>query len=184
MSNELVIARRYSAALDACLKSEKDVDKAISEIEEFRQVLQGSEELGSILFSPFRNPTEKIGVLSAVLKKMKLSSKVTNFLLVLQKNGRLDLFETVLQELVYESDERLGRDKAQVVSASELEDAERKKLKAGMEKMIGKKLELDFQTDAELLGGFVVQTKNKIFDYSVKGQLERLEDLVHKMRVW
>ncbi|MBT3784669.1 ATP synthase F1 subunit delta [bacterium] len=184
MGNEMVIARRYSSALDSCLQSEKEVDQAVAEINEFQELLNESEDLRSVLSSPFQQLTAKIGVLGAVVKKMKLSKSVGNFLKILLKNQRLDLLNSILTDFVRITDSRFGRGEARVYLAADLQESDQKKLKKGIEKMVGKKLELSFENDTTLLGGFVIQTENKIFDYSVKGQLERLEDLVEKMRIW
>jgi len=184
MGNDLVIAKRYSTALNSCLKGVKEVDLTLSELTDFEELLSQSEELRFVLSNPFQSSTEKLNVIGAVAKKMKLTKHTGNFLKVLARNDRLGLLAEIKREFIRETDERLGRGKAKVYSAAEFSDSEQKKLQKSIEKMIGKKLELSYELDADLLGGFLIETENKIFDYSVKGQLERLEDLVSKMRVW
>ena len=114
---------------------------------------------------------------------MKISKIGINFCKVLLDAERFELLPKILKEFVRISDEHVKRGKALVRSAKVLGDVERSDLQKRLQKQLDLKLEISWAEEPHLLGGFVVETGNKVFDYSVQGQLERLEDKILKMRV-
>lgn len=181
--SELVVAQRYSRALLACIENDKDVDGVLSEIKDAYGIFKSSEELISVLSNPFVRGKEKIELMRGLAKKMKLSSTVTNFFLVLTKNDRILNLDTIMSEIQVQCCQRLKREDAHVYSAQDMEAGDRKELKKNLEKMLNLELNLQFDVDESLLGGFLVQTRNHIYDYSVKGQLSRLSDRVARIKV-
>ncbi len=77
-----------------------------------------------------------------------------------------------------ELDSRLGFAEAQITSARELADAEKRTLEGQIEKVTGKKVRARYEQDASLLGGALVRVGSTIYDGSVKGQLERIRDAI------
>jgi len=90
------------------------------------------------------------------------------------ERGRADhLLEIVAayQTLV---DTELGRARAQVRTAVALTDGEKRQLSGKLEHALGKRIILEEQVDATLLGGFIAQVGSLIFDGSLDGQLARM----------
>ena len=92
------------------------------------------------------------------------------------RSRRLPLFSEILKQLEQELNDRQGFAEAQVSSARQLSDPEKQMLEAEITKMTGKKIRARYQQDATLLGGAVVQVGSTIYDGSVKGQLERIQE--------
>ena len=76
--------------------------------------------------------------------------------------------------------DRQGFAEAQVTSARQLSDPEKQMLEAEITKMTGRKVKAKYDQDATLLGGAVVQVGSTIYDGSVKGQLERIQEQLVK----
>jgi F-type H+-transporting ATPase subunit delta len=72
----------------------------------------------------------------------------------------------------------MGFAEANITSARELDDAEKRSLEAQIEKVTGKKVRAQFGLDAALLGGAVVRVGSTIYDGSVKGQLEKIREAI------
>jgi F-type H+-transporting ATPase subunit delta len=71
-------------------------------------------------------------------------------------------------------DEHLGFVRADVSSAKPLNDGQKGALEAQLSRMAGKKAKLKFETDPALVAGVVARIGSKVYDGSVRGQLERL----------
>ena len=84
----------------------------------------------------------------------------------------------IIEQLEKELDARLGFAEAQISSARELGDAEKRALESQMEKTTGKKVRARYALDSSLLGGAVVRVGSTIYDGSVKGQLERIREAI------
>ena len=72
-------------------------------------------------------------------------------------------------------DERNGVTSANVISARELSEEEKAELKANLQKMTGKEVNLEFSIDENVIGGAVTRVGSVVYDGSVKTQLESLK---------
>ena len=77
-----------------------------------------------------------------------------------------------------ELDARMGFAEAQISSARELGDAEKRNLEAQIARVTGMKVRAQYGLDQSLLGGAVVRIGSTIYDGSVKGQLERIKEAI------
>jgi F-type H+-transporting ATPase subunit delta len=75
-------------------------------------------------------------------------------------------------------DARAGIEKAVVVTAIRLSEAEQKKLVATLERSSGKKLRAGFEVDPTIMGGVVVRIGDHQVDGSVRTRLALLRDRV------
>jgi len=70
--------------------------------------------------------------------------------------------------------------RACVTSAVRLTKAQADSVKEGLEKQTGKKIDLQTKVDSKLLGGMKAEVGGKVFDGSIKTQLQRIEDTLKK----
>ena len=77
-------------------------------------------------------------------------------------------------------DEKSGIVAGKLVTAVALSDARKVELKDRLEKQTGKKLVLDFGTDAEILGGIVLQIGDSVLDASLRAQLNILKETIKR----
>ena len=103
---------------------------------------------------------------------------VRNLVAILIDHRRMHFLESITRQLEKELDARLGFAEAQITSARELGDPEKRELEAQIERVTGKKVRARFALDASLLGGAVVRVGSTIYDGSVKGQLEKIREAI------
>ena len=77
-------------------------------------------------------------------------------------------------------DEKNGVVSGKLVTAVSLSDARKVELKQRLEQQTGKKLELSFATDAEILGGVVLQIGDSVLDASLRAQLNILKETIKR----
>ena len=70
--------------------------------------------------------------------------------------------------------EAYGIAEAQVVSASELDEAQQAALKAKLEELSGKQVVLHLNVDASLIGGLRVDLEGRRYDNSIRTRLDRM----------
>ena len=71
-------------------------------------------------------------------------------------------------------DENLGRTRARVETAVELDESERRRLVDAIATLEGATVVADFEANRDLLGGFKLQVGSRVFDGSLAGELARL----------
>jgi F-type H+-transporting ATPase subunit delta len=135
-------------------------------------------ELRRVWENPAVPAEQKRKLLDAIVQREGIDKPVRNLIAVLIDHRRLPFLPRIVDQLEKELDARLGFADAQISSARELGDTEKRALEAQISKTTGKKVRANYGLDPSLLGGAVVRIGSTIYDGSVKGQLERIKEAI------
>ncbi len=174
--SEETIARRYSIALADIVLKTGETETIKAELADWNQIYASSSDLRNVFSNPAIAHANKVNLLEGLLAKTKPTRTTSNFLRVLLKNGRLgeigrinDRFDSVLQE-------RSGVVAAEITSAHELSAGDRAEFQTNLEKMTGKKVNINFAINKDIIGGVVTRIGSTVYDGSVKTKLETLKE--------
>ena len=137
-----------------------------------------SSELRRVWENPAVPADQKRKLLDVIVERAGIERPVRNLVAVLIDHRRLPLLTRIVEQLEKELDARLGFAQAQISSARELGDAEKRTLESQIAKTTGKKVRASYGLDQSLLGGAVVRIGSTIYDGSVKGQLEKIKEAI------
>jgi len=169
------VARRYATALaDVVLKS-GETETVKSELKTWEDLIRSNASLQSALSNPSIAHLSKEKVLEGLLAKTKPTKTTANFLRVLLRNSRLTELSAINEKFASVLDERGGIVAAEVTSARPLSDAEKAEFQTNLSKMTGKKVNLNFNINENIIGGVVTRVGSTVYDGSVKTQLETLK---------
>jgi F-type H+-transporting ATPase subunit delta len=172
-----VVTSRYARAfVDVVIDGHLDANRVLQELDAVSAIARESEQLRKVWESPAIPAEQKRRLLDAIVAKQGISRPVRNFIAVLIDHRRIIMLDQVLKDFQHELDNRLGFAEAEISSARELSDSERRALEGQVEKLTGKKVRARYSRDASLLGGAVVRLGSTIYDGSVAGQLERIRE--------
>jgi len=172
------VATRYAHALaDVVTGSASPLrpENALAELRAFEAVLRGSAELQNALTTPAVPAGRKRAVVARIAGLLSLSQVTRNFLFVLVDKRRIGDLANILQSLEVVLDERLGFARAEVMAARELSAEQRAALSAELERISGKRIRARFGVDAALVGGVVARIGSTVYDGSLRGQLDSLQ---------
>jgi len=173
------IAGTYARAFaDVVLGERLDAKRAIGGVRRVSGLLAESPNLRRVWENPAVPVEQKRHLLDAIVQREGIEKPVRNLVAVLIDHRRVQYLEQIAQQLEKELDARLGFAEAEVSSARELGDTEKRSLEGKIEKVTGKKVRARFGLDATLLGGVMVRVGSTIYDGSVKGQLERIREAI------
>jgi F-type H+-transporting ATPase subunit delta len=170
------VAERYAAALADVAVERKNSETIKRNLAAFVEAFSSIADLRNALESPALNAEVKRKVIAEVAGKMGLDVAVRNFIYLVVDHRRTEILPEIEQAFLSELNERLGIVDAEVTSAHELNDDEKRQLSTVLEQRTGKKVEARFQIDGALLGGAVVRLGSTIYDGSVRDQLKRLRE--------
>jgi F-type H+-transporting ATPase subunit delta len=170
------VAERYAAALADVAVERKNSETIKRNLAAFVEAFSSIADLRNALESPALNAEVKRKVIAEVAGKMGLDVAVRNFIYLVVDHRRTEVLPEIEQAFLSELNERLGIVDAEVTSAHELNDDEKRQLNTVLEQRTGKKVEARFQIDGALLGGAVVRLGSTIYDGSVRDQLKRLRE--------
>jgi F-type H+-transporting ATPase subunit delta len=170
------VARRYATALADVVMNSDQIETVRGELKDWEKLIGENVDLRTALNNPAISHANKEKVLESLLERTHPSRTTSNFLRILLRNGRLTELGEINDRFAAELEERSGVVSAEVVSARELPDGERVALSSNLEKLTGKKVNINFNIDSELIGGVVTRIGSTVYDGSVKTQLENLRE--------
>ena len=173
-----ILIKRYTQGLINTIKNSKEFDLLHKNLEAFERLLAGHKKLGTLLKSSFLSQVKKRDITEEILKKLSLEEKACRFLILLVENNRLILLPDILKLLPLLWNERQGISSIEVSSVVPLSDSQKKKLKEKLEKMEKRPVSLEYKINLGLIGGLSIKNKNIIYDVSIKGSLDRLEEFI------
>ncbi|MBX3294843.1 MAG: ATP synthase F1 subunit delta [Acidobacteria bacterium] len=176
MSSVETVARRYATALADVVEKTGEADSVRSEIKTWEAMIASNADLANAFGNPAIAHLKKEAVLEKLIERAKPSRTTSNFLRVLLKNGRFNELGEVGTKFDSVIEERRGIVHGTVTSAHDLSDAEKTELKAALERVTGKTVNLAFGIDKDLIGGVVARIGSTVYDSSVKTQLETLRE--------
>ncbi|KAB2837975.1 ATP synthase F1 subunit delta [bacterium] len=169
------IAKRYATALLQVAQGQGKIDEFQGQLEAIARAFSENPALQTAMASPVVPPSKKKAIFSALAPKLGINPTVGNLIHVLIDNERipeLPLLVLLFRDL---ADEQKGRVRVQVTSASPLGAVEGQ-LKGILEKSLKQEVLLESKVDPEILGGLVVRVQDRVFNASLKGELERLKE--------
>lgn len=170
------VSRYARAFADVVTSAKLDTAAIARQLQDFLGTWDGSAELRELFVNPAVTALQKVAVLDKMNATLGLQKEVRNLLAVLINNDRIGQVHEVADAYRTELQERQGIRQAEVVTARELGESERKTLLAGIGKLAGARVEASFKLDKSILGGTVVRIGSMVYDGSVRGRLERLRE--------
>jgi len=167
------VVRRYAATLLEAAAELKVEAQVQADVEGLRATLLASAELGACL----GNRLVEAQVHRALLESLfagKVQPLTLNFLLLLAERGRAGLLPGVLAAFTDLYDARQGVLQAEVRSAVELSEEQRRGIQQRLEAYTGKQVRLSARVDKSLKGGAVARVGDTVFDGSLVRHLESL----------
>ncbi|MDD8026275.1 MAG: ATP synthase F1 subunit delta [Acidobacteriota bacterium] len=172
------LVKRYAEGLAAALASPAEYEAVYGQLAVFDGLVESRDDLRAALLRPFLNVSRKTHLLKSLLEAMQAEGKTIRFLDLLLRHGRLEILPGVLECLPAVWRAGRGTPTFEVCSVVALSAAQRAGLEAELERLEKRAVHCDYGLDPALVGGLTVRKGNRIFDVSLKGQLDRLKDTI------
>nr|WP_320049246.1 ATP synthase F1 subunit delta [uncultured Desulfuromonas sp.] len=174
------ISKRYAKALVELATEQKLVEQYGAELGEVSAVLAREDALRLLMESPTLDVEKKMAIMTDIVNKMELSEGIKKFVGLLTVKDRIQYVGQIHTDYTAFADEISGIVRASVTSATKLTKAQADNIQKGLEDQCGKKIDLQTKVDSTLLGGLKAEVGGKVFDGSIKTQLQRIEDTLKK----
>ncbi len=167
------VASRYALAILDSRPEDLPLDTLLQDLMDVRASVTASSELRQFFKSPIISRKHKTDGTSTLFDG-KVSPFTVGALLLLVENNRENLILEIIDAVFDLHRKREGIVASRIVSAVELSEEERGRLIAALRKLSGKNIEAEYATDPAIMGGVIVRLDDRIFDGSVRRQLQRL----------
>ena len=150
-------------------------DDVRRQLADFSGTLHSSRDLHEFLLNPSLAQEDKLKMLDALSGRIGLDRTVRNFIAVLMEHQRLSALDEIIAEYQTIADEANGVAEVEIVSAKPLGDAERGLLQGKAGELAGSDVRVTWSEDAALLGGAVIKLGSRVYDGSVRAQLQQMK---------
>src|SRR6267154_749968 len=134
------VASSYARAFtDVVLSAKLDANRAIAELHALDALLADSADLRRVWENPAIPAEQKRGLLDAIAQRDEISRPVRNLVAVLIDHRRVPFLKPIVQQVEKEINQRMGFAEAQITSARELGEGEKRALEVQIEKVTGKR---------------------------------------------
>jgi F-type H+-transporting ATPase subunit delta len=153
-------------------KEQGDYDRW-SQMLTFMAAVAHDGELRRVLDSPRLSEEQAAEMFIAVCED-RIDDQGRNFISLLAENRRLPLLPEITALFEFLRREAEGEIDAEVVSAQEISDEQKKAIAKALKERLGREVNLTTRTDEALLGGAVIRAGDLVIDGSIRGRLNRL----------
>ncbi|MFN8627056.1 MAG: ATP synthase F1 subunit delta [Candidatus Binatia bacterium] len=168
-----MVARRYAKAVFSLASEERALEDTARQLERLAALVQDP-TVGPVLRSPLLSPVRRRALAQMLAKELSLSELLSRFLGVLSDRQRLGELAAIADHFQHLYDRALGRVRITVRTARPLEAVQQEQLMGAFAHLTGKHVLPTVVLDPELLGGVLVEVEGKVYDGSVRTQLQRL----------
>jgi|SRR6476469_2242467 F-type H+-transporting ATPase subunit delta len=168
---------RYAQAFaDVVFGKHLDAGKSLQELQSLAELAAENDELRRVWENPALPVEQKRGLLDSIVARAGLSRPVRNFVAILIDHGRMPMLPQIVQQFESELLRRMNLAEAEITSARELGEDEKRGLERQIQRMTGKQVRARYSRDSSLLGGAVIKIGSTVYDGSVRGQLNRIRE--------
>ena len=175
------IVNMYADALVEAAIDSGQLENVINELATLKTILPASHDMRTMLKRADSIPTASAELGSKLAQLLEPEPLISNLLKILSQTRRLQLFPsiTLLSELKLK--QHLGIKTVKLTSARVLSEEEQAELVKRLEKIAQSDVEVDWQTDSSILGGFRAEIGFLLFDGSLRTRVKLLRD--HLLRL-
>ncbi len=173
------VSMRYATSLIDLAVERNLMDTISGDIELIVSAMEKSPELSRALASPVIRPETKSAILDEIFKA-KINTETMHFVRFLVKKGRENLLYEIALKFLELRDEKLGIVNVDIRTAFELTEQQKNDLRNKIEKMLNKTARIRIKIEPDVVGGFIAQVNDTVYDASIKHQLEILKQQLLK----
>ena len=146
--------------VDALIETGLDgnnLETIISDLKTFFEIISESEELKNVLATAAFEIEEKNEVISDLCQNSGLNNEIKNFLVLASEFDKFGLLLNTKDVVIGKLEQAAGR----------------------LNRATGKEVEISVSIDPMIIGGLITKIGDKVFDNSIKTQLEKIQGVLN-----
>jgi len=169
------IATRYAKSLLSLAQDQQKLDRVLEDVKSFIKATE-SKDFFLLLKSPIIHASKKKEIFSLLFNE-RFDKTTMAFLNIIANKGRESFLTEIMQGFITQYKKMMNITTVKLITASPLSDETlasiHSKLASSTDSNVT--IELDTSVDKNIIGGFVIDYDNKMYNASVAYKLERLK---------
>jgi F-type H+-transporting ATPase subunit delta len=168
------LASRYAKSLVDLAVEKGQLEVVRADMQVLQQITKGNPDVVTLLKSPVIKPDKKQKILAAILEG-KISNITSMFIQLLVTKGRESNLPEITTEFARQYNVLNNISKVKITTAVPLDAAILSAIKQKVEAGSDKKIEMETAVEPDLIGGFVLETEDRLFDASILRDLKDIK---------
>ena len=165
-------------ALIVSAKQENQLQEVTSNLTSFFDLVDTNNQLKGSLLSSIFDVEERKNIVSDFSKASNFSNITEGFLSLVVEMGKINALFDSKHSIVSKLKEAAGKISAEITTAKELSEGDLSRIKGALSKATGKEIEVSVNIDPSIIGGILAKVEDKVYDNTIKTQLERMRDVL------
>jgi F-type H+-transporting ATPase subunit delta len=166
------LSKRYAAALFEISRERGIIENIFNDFNNFVNFCFDKLCLKEFLSQTYIGKEERFEVIDLLSKELSFNEYFTNFLHILIEQERTGYLPKIFSDYSVLRDSFLNISKISVISAKNLKPEEENKIKNIIEKAINKTVVISAEVDEKIIGGYIINIDNVLYDASIKTQAD------------
>ena len=173
-SSSDLVSDRYASALYDLVAEKKIVDPVLEDLTFLQNCILENKDLKLLVRSPLISSSDKLNIFEKILSKKKTDVLTNTFLKVISSNKRFAKLSSIVSQFININSLKRGDVLADVTSAEELTNNQKKEITDQLKSTLGEKLSLNYYVDKKIIGGLIVKVDSKMVDSSLATKINKL----------
>lgn len=167
-------ARKFSKALFNSSHHENLASTADT-LDALGQVWENDSSVSGFFLNPRIVSENKKQVLDSLIQELKPTNELKNFLFILLDNSKLNLLPEIALEFRSLYNHFLKSLDLSITTAQQLSNEEQEEIITYLKGNFGGAVQINWETNPEIIGGFIIKSGDQLLDSSVNGALEKIK---------
>lgn len=174
------VSKRYAGALFSIGKDKGLLDNFSETLQSLASAVEENAQLKELVLSPVIAQEEKKTLIMSILGLCRAGEIEKSFCSLLADKGRLALIPAIAADFKAMLDEAKGIGRGLVTTAIDLDNEKKAEILSQLEKQTGRKLELSYAVNSDILGGIILKVGDTVYDASLRAQLDNLRESIKR----
>jgi F-type H+-transporting ATPase subunit delta len=175
------MAGRYATALFELAQEGNVIDAVKSDLDRLDGLIGESPDLLRLVRSPVFTADEQTRAIAAVLNQAGIGGLAANFIKLVASNRRLFAVRDMIKAFCMLVARQKGVITAEVTVADEISPRRLDEIKAALNAVTGKDVQVDVRIDPAIIGGLVVKLGSRMVDSSLRTRLNALKQAMKEV---
>lgn len=168
------ISKKYSNAILNLALENNNEDKVFDDINFIVETINSNKELKEFLDSPIIKNEDKKDIIQKLFS-VHIEKVTLDFIYILIDENRLNILNEILNQYSESFYKVKNIVKPLVISAIELNENQKIKIKENLEKKLEKKVLPEYIIKTDIIGGLIIEIGDKKIDCSIKTKFENMK---------
>ena len=169
------LASRYAKSLMDIAVEQNSVETVLNDLKALDGVIHQSRDFAVLLRSPVAKADKKLAVMNAIFGS-HISALTMSFITLMTHKGREEYLQEIVQSFIEQYNEMKHIKVVKLTTASPVNDKVKDAILGKVAHALkGSTIDLRTEVKPELIGGFVLEVEDKLFDASVRRDLNDIK---------